>query len=144
MSQELCNTCDNNATWQKMWASCATCYLRLPELIKQRFGVLELYWWLATKNTFWHETYLGKSSRADICRTRLQTTLCIFFESTGVLCLRIFGDRTKPLVLLIQNKLCNDKFEWWTAFESKNCYYKYLLVYSHVKTGAEPHAEFNE
>ena len=33
--------------------------IRLTELLKQHFGVLELYEWFATKTCFWHETGPG-------------------------------------------------------------------------------------
>jgi len=40
--------------------------LRLMKLIKQHFGVLEFYQWLATKNKFLARNRSRKNSRADI------------------------------------------------------------------------------
>jgi len=45
--------------------------------------------------------------------------------------------------LLIQNELCQDRFGWWAAFQSTSWYYKWFLIYPHVKTGTKLNAGLN-
>jgi len=71
---------------------------RLTELIKQHFGVLELYKWFAPETRFGHETIPEKSYRADIRCTRLQLALRVFLVWTGTLGLRRFDGRTNSSV----------------------------------------------
>jgi len=79
--------------------------VRLTELIKQHFGVLELHFWVATNTRCGHETGPEKASRADIWFTRLKLVLRAFFVSIGTLGVQRLSGRANSWIFMYHKRI---------------------------------------
>jgi len=80
----------------------------------------------------WYSVYPAPNGDAHFFSFRREFRVC-----EDLVIVRIYS------FLLVQNELSQDKFRWWTTSQSNRCYYKWFLMYPHVKAGTKPNAGFN-